>query len=510
MVNQQEIYQNNGFYVTSDELKLKLDNGLPLMLFDIRDSKQFEQKHIPGSACAVCNEESKKNIMPRLPKDMEIVLIGENEEYPKQMSEMMRPIGLNAKYLEGGILSWKWQFNESLDKDISPQELKRLLDSSSTSSSNDKETLFLLDVREPDEYKQWNIDGSINIPLGKLSEEESLILIPKDKKIVTICPHGNRATIAKYILERYGYNAASLEGGLKAWSFSFEYTSDEYPTSNESAKVMLIQLRRIGKGCMSYILDSEGQSIVIDPVYPVDDYIQKASEIGTKISAVADTHQHADHVSAAKELAKKTGAIYYQSSYENYVGEGKGDKQVKDGDVIDIGKIKIKVLYTPGHTNGSISFLVKSNGYGDNNNNNNNNNNKNDKLLFTGDTLFVNGIGRPDLRDKAKEFAPTLYDTLHNKLFRLSKDVIVFPAHFDRDLPSPQVISSTMGEIEKKGHDLLKLDKQSFVDKLSSLVMPTPSNFKEIIAINTGNKPLLGPSEAFELEIGPDRCSISM
>ena len=76
-------------------------------------------------------------------------------------------------------------------------------------------------MREPEEYKQWNIDGSINIPLGKLSEEESLSLIPKDKKIVTICPHGNRATIAKYILERYGYNAASLEGGLKAWSLFF-------------------------------------------------------------------------------------------------------------------------------------------------------------------------------------------------------------------------------------------------------------------------------------------------
>ncbi len=507
MVNQQEIYQNNRFYVTSDELKLKLDSQEPLMLFDIRDSKQFEQKHIPGSACAVCNEESKKNIMPRLPKDVEIVLVGENEEYPKQMSEMMRQIGLNAKYLEGGISSWKWEFNESkADKDISPQELKRLLDSSSSLAS-DKENLFLLDVREPDEYKQWNIDGSVNIPVGKLSEEESLNLIPKDKKIVTICPHGNRSTVAKYILERYGYNAASLKGGLKAWSSSFEYASDEYLGSNESADIKLMQFRRIGKGCMSYLLDSDGQSIVIDPVYPVDDYIQKANEMGTKISAVVDTHQHADHVSAAKELAKKTGATYYQSSYENYVGEGKGDRQVKDGDIIDIGKIKIKTIYTPGHTNGSLSFLVKGNEYGNKNNNNNNNNNK---LLFTGDTLFVNGIGRPDLRDKAKEFASVLYDTLHNKLFRLSKDVIVFPAHFDKDVQSQQVISSTLEEIEKKGSELLKLDKQSFVDKVSSLVMPTPSNFKEIIEINAGNKPLPSIGEAFELEIGPNRCSISM
>ena len=119
------MYENNNYYVTSDELKLKLDSKDPLMLFDIRDSKQFEQKHIPGSSYAVCNEESKKNIMPRLPKDVEIILVGENEEYPKQISQMMRQIGLNAKYLSGGISSWKWEFNESkLYRDISPKELK--------------------------------------------------------------------------------------------------------------------------------------------------------------------------------------------------------------------------------------------------------------------------------------------------------------------------------------------------------------------------------------------------
>ena len=124
---------------------------------------------------------------------------------------------------------------------------------------------------------------------------------------------------------------------------------------------------------MSYLLDSDGESIVIDPVYPINDYIQKASEIGTKISKVVDTHQHADHISAAKELARNTDAIYYQSRYENYVDGVKGDKQVKDGDIIDVGKVKIKALYTPGHTNGSISFLVQDNMDNDNNNNNNNN-----------------------------------------------------------------------------------------------------------------------------------------
>jgi glyoxylase-like metal-dependent hydrolase (beta-lactamase superfamily II)/rhodanese-related sulfurtransferase len=503
------MYENNNYSITSDKLKLKLDSKEPLLLFDIRDSKQFEQKHIPGSSYAVCNEESKKNIMPRLPKDVEIILVGENEEYPKQISEMMRQIGLNAKYLKGGISSWKWEFNESkLCADISPKELKNLIDSFSKDKEQQQQKLLLLDVREPIEFKQWSIDGSSNIPLTKLFKQDSLSTIPKNKKIITICPRGNRSTIAKYILDRYGYNVSSLEGGLRAWSSSFEYATAEYNNFDKSSNVILVQFRRIGKGCISYLLHSSGESIVIDPVHPIDDYIKKASEIGTKISKVVDTHQHADHISGAKDLAKKTGAIYYQSSYENYVGDAKGNIQIRNEDIIEVGRIKIKAIYTPGHTNGSISFLVHS--VKDDDNNDKNNNNKNSNLLFTGDTLFANGIGRPDLRDKSPEFASLLYDTLHNKIFSLSEDVIVFPAHFDKDIQSQEIISSSLGEIEEKGSSFLKLDKPSFIDIVSSMVIPTPSNFKEIIAINSGNKPAPAVEESYDLEIGPNRCSISM
>ena len=94
----------------------------------------------------------------------------------------------------------------------------------------------------------------------------------------------------------------------------------------------------------------------------------------------------------------------------------RADKQIKDGDIIDVGKVKIKALYTPGHTNGSVSFLVD-----DFMKNDTNDNNKNNKLLFTGDTLFVNGIGRPELRDNVKEFASTLYDTLRKKYLTCPK-----------------------------------------------------------------------------------------
>ena len=113
---------------------------------------------------------------------------------------------------------------------------------------------------------------------------------------------------------------------------------------------------------------------------------------------VYDTHQHADHVSAAKELADKTGADLYLSSYEEYSFK---HKPLQNGDVHKIGNIDLQVIHTPGHTMGSISILLGG------------------KILFTGDTLFTNGVGRPDLRDKAPDFAAALYDSLHNKILNI-------------------------------------------------------------------------------------------
>ena len=167
-----------------------------------------------------------------------------------------------------------------------------------------------------DEFKDWNIEGSVNIPLSKLaSGKESITDLPKDKRIVTICPHGNRSTVAKYLLQRYGFNVGNLEGGLKSWSISLEDAYKELRISTEM--VRLYQIRRIGKGCMSYILRSMVVLPVIDPVYPIEYYLSKISEIGAKITKVFDTHQHADHVSAV-ELSEKTGSKLCLSAYEQY------------------------------------------------------------------------------------------------------------------------------------------------------------------------------------------------
>ena len=212
--------------ITPEELKSRLECNQHLMIFDIGERRRFEQQHIPGSAYAVCDEAAKKNIMPKLPKNIEIVLVSDDDDYTKNMAEMMLQIGLNAKYLQGGISAWKWNLAESSsERYISSMDLKKWMDRGSDDAHDDDDEfdddLYLLDVREPDEFMEWSINGSVNIPLSKLSSnQESINEIPKDKRIVTICSHGNRSMIAKYLLERYGYNVSRLEGGLKSWSTS--------------------------------------------------------------------------------------------------------------------------------------------------------------------------------------------------------------------------------------------------------------------------------------------------
>jgi rhodanese-related sulfurtransferase len=111
--NNQRLNQNPSepsFSISAEDLKSKIDSQRPLMLFDIGQRERYEKKHIPGSSYAVCNEESKKRILPKLPRDVEIILVAENDEYTKQMAEMMHQIGLKVRYLLGGLKAWKWDF----------------------------------------------------------------------------------------------------------------------------------------------------------------------------------------------------------------------------------------------------------------------------------------------------------------------------------------------------------------------------------------------------------------
>ncbi|MCX8143602.1 MAG: MBL fold metallo-hydrolase [Bacteroidia bacterium] len=231
-------------------------------------------------------------------------------------------------------------------------------------------------------------------------------------------------------------------------------------------------------GCLAeaaYYIESNGEAAIIDPLREVDPYIQKAKERGAKIKYVFETHFHADFVSGHLDLAKKTGAqIVYgpmaEPNFDAYIA--------KDGEEFKIGDITIKVLHTPGHTLESSTYLlIDEEGK--------------PRYIFTGDTLFIGDVGRPDLAVKGnlteKELASLLYDSLRNKIMPLPDDIIVYPGHGAGSACGKNIgkeTFDTLGNQKKKNWALQNISKEEFVKEATTGLLPPPQYFPKNALLN--------------------------
>lgn len=461
--------------MNAEDLEADIKNKIPLLILDLRESKRYMDGHIPGSANAkFTSMQQKQAVVSRLPRNQKIVLIDENGKESSQNVEMLTRFGFDAHYLQKGIQSWsKILVKSSQDPAISNEKLWE--------SMKKDEDVFLLDVREPMEYAEFKIPGAVNVPLSNLFSKKALEKIPKDKKVVTICSHGNRSMVATFALAQNGIEATSLEGGMSRWNQVLNAN-----TAIKENNLTIIQIEKVGKGCLSHIIGSNGEAMVIDPTYPPSKYLEFSKKENLKITKVIDTHQHADHVSAAKELAKIANADLYFSSREEYNFE---HKKARDGELIPVGNKQVRVMHTPGHTAGSMTYVVD------------------EIYAFVGDTLFVESIGRPDLRDKAEEFASELHETLHNKLLNLPPHAKIFPTHHGEGVkPTENGIFYTTPEMAKK-LSLLDFNKEEFIKKVVNMTTPRPMNYAMIIKVNKGTIPIMN-EQVPDLEMGPNRCSI--
>ncbi|MFM8659260.1 MAG: rhodanese-like domain-containing protein [Candidatus Nitrosotenuis sp.] len=462
--------------ITPEELTQVLQSKSNTLILDIRAKENYMGGHISGAANAVCNSmQQKQIIMSKIPPSMKVILIDDDGVEAKQNATMMARFGFDAHYLKDGIKSWNGELVKSTqDTIVSGDNLWN-------SIKNDND-VFLLDVREPQEFAEYRIPGAINIPLSQLFMPGSQSQLPKDKKIVTICSHGNRSMVATFALAQNGLESTSLVGGMSLWNQVLNAT-----TLKEN-DVTVIQVEKVGKGCLSHIIGSNEEAVVIDPTYPPKKYVEFAQKEGLKITKVIDTHQHADHVSAAKDLAQIADAKLYLSNLEEYKINS---EKIEDGNTIPFGTKQLRVIHTPGHTPGGMTFVLD------------------DKYVFSGDVLFVEGIGRPDLRDQAEEFAAKLYDTLHNKILKFGDDAKIFPTHHGEGImPTKDGIFYTTVQNAKK-LPLLDLGQTEFVTKVVSITTPRPMNYSMIIKVNKGIIPI-SPEQIPDLEMGPNRCSIRM
>ncbi|EKF54117.1 hypothetical protein I215_14014 [Galbibacter marinus] len=241
-----------------------------------------------------------------------------------------------------------------------------------------------------------------------------------------------------------------------------------------------MKVEQIYTGCLAqgaYYVESNGEAVVIDPLREVQPYIEKAEKSGAKIKYVLETHFHADFVSGHLDLAKKTGATIVfgptaKPSFEAHVAE--------DGEILKVGNIQIKVIHTPGHTMESTCFLlIDENGK--------------ETGLFTGDTLFIGDVGRPDLAQKViadltqEILAAHLYYSLHNKIIPLADDIIVYPAHGAGSACGKNMskeTTDTLGNQKKTNYALQPMSKKKFIEEVLDGLMPPPGYFPANVLMN--------------------------
>ncbi|HEY0654398.1 MAG TPA: MBL fold metallo-hydrolase [Chryseosolibacter sp.] len=243
-----------------------------------------------------------------------------------------------------------------------------------------------------------------------------------------------------------------------------------------------MKVEQIYTGCLSqgaYYIESDGEAAVIDPLREVDQYIQLATGRKASIKYIFETHFHADFVSGHVDLSRKTGApiVYGPTKMET----GFDALVAHDGQIFNVGKAKIKVIHTPGHTlESSCYLLIDEVGK--------------EKALFTGDTLFIGDVGRPDLAQHViaelteEKLAGMLYDSLRNKILPLSDDLIVYPAHGAGSACGKNLskeTSDTLGNQKKTNYALrADLTKDQFIKEILTGLTPPPGYFPKNVLLN--------------------------
>ena len=358
----------------------------------------------------------------------------------------------------------------------------------------DNKELFILDVRNADAFEDWKIEGHkfeyLNIPYFELLDgvEEILPQIPTDKKVLVVCAKEGSSIMIAEMLSDAGREVGYLEGGMKSWSMYLEPIKvGDLANGGE-----LYQFVRLGKGCLSYMAINDGEAAIIDAVRFTDIFTKFAEEKGVKIKHIFDTHLHADHISGGRHIAAQTGATYYLPPKDaeevvfDYV-------PLTDGLTVQLGRTKIEVgaLYSPGHTIGSTSFVIDK------------------KYLLTGDILFIDSIGRPDLAGLAEDWVGDLRETLYSRYRTLAEDLIVLPAHFMiiEELNEDGTVAKRLGDLFAENHGLNVEDEEVFRSMVTDNLPPQPNAYQEIRQVNMG-KITPNDEEQTEMEIGPNRCAV--
>lgn len=335
---------------------------------------------------------------------------------------------------------------------IAPPDLRALLEGDTPP--------YLLDVRSSAERRMAALPGDHHVPLHAL--ESALSSLPPGRTIVVYDQLGFQARQAVGYLQTHGFPlAAALEGGLDEFSRLVDPTIPRYDLDRRGVDLVLRQLPRPGSGCLTYLLGEpeERRAILVDPGIDVAPYLRILRDDGWHLSAIVETHTHADHLAGHAALHAATGAPICVShrSPAQYP-----HRRLEGGEALPFGREELTVVETPGHTRDHLTLAVR------------------DKI-FTGDTLLLGSCGRTDLADGSPEL---LWESLTEKLLPLPDATEVYPAHYGPRHALVDRYVSSIGFERATNEALRQPTREAFVAYMTEGWPPKPADFDRIVRSN--------------------------
>lgn len=362
------------------------------------------------------------------------------------------------------------------------------------------EPLRVLDVRAPERLangvvspvspeRYINIRGSRLLAIG----DPAGVGLRPDDEIVVVCGKGNDSLRVAAWLTARGFDAKSLRGGIAGWMrLSVPRPLPAPPGFDE-----LVQFDRPGKAALGYLLVSGGSAIAVDVSLYYQPWLDAAASAGAKITAVADTHVHADYISGGPRLARSLDVPWYLHPADMvYPYDGTPGvlpfTPIREGDEIRVGDGRVGVVHTPGHTEGSVTLVAG------------------DRAAMTGDFLFVHSVGRPDLTGRTEEWSELLWASAHRVLTEWAGSRFVLPAHYavESERNPDRTVAAELGRLRESNEAFrLAARHDEFVAWVISHEAPAPDAYRRIKAINVGLV-TADPAEADVLEAGRNECAI--
>ncbi len=360
---------------------------------------------------------------------------------------------------------------------ISPEEFAREV--------RDGERVTVIDLRDPASFDAWHVTGERvdvrNITPTEISAApDAVARAVGDQPVRVVCARGRTAFSMAGVLREHGADASVVEDGMMGWARVLVH--DEIPMPTGTA---VIQFRREARGCLSYLVVSGADALVVDPAPHVAPYVEEADRRGATIRWVVDTHLHADHLSGARALARHRRARYVWSAGAR--ARGIADTEAgDDGASLPVGDADIRLVGLPGHTSDNMGVLVDG------------------VALIAGDSLFADAVARPDLEvgdDGAERAARILYATIRDRILSLPAQTRLLPCHYPGGmLDGP--IAPTLAEV-RTALPLLAMDEDTFTRTVIAAMGDRPANYVEIIAANRDG----ADEESAGLELGANNCA---